>query len=231
MKKRKKELLKKLVKMHKPITVNREQVEQTIKQMTNYLWFEKGDYNLNIVGIRNSSTDSKVTNAFDDKITLSYKTGTNKKGEGGQWHFHCFDCTTDPGTHWVENIMREDGVAILKPGQYRGSHIIRKHQGRYEALGQDRPVSVYRDDNRDPWYNLLEESVQTGNFGINIHRATKYANKKSTQVDKWSAGCQVIAANNDWKEFMSICRKARNKWGNRFTYTLLQSNKILTSWL
>ena len=27
----------------------REQIEQTIKQMTNYKWFEKGDYNLNIV--------------------------------------------------------------------------------------------------------------------------------------------------------------------------------------
>ena len=218
--------------MSSQINVTREQIEQTIKRGTEYVWFEKGDYNLNIVGIRNSSTDNEVTNRFDDKITLSYKTGTHPKtGEGGVWNFHCFDCTTDPGTHWVENIMREDGVAILKPGQYRGSHIIRKHQGRYEALGQDRPVQVYRDDNRDPWYNLLEESVQEGNFGINIHRATKYANKKSTQVDKWSAGCQVIAANNDWRLFMKICRKARDTWGNRFTYTLLESNKILKTWL
>ena len=218
--------------MVKPIKVTREQIEQTIKQMTNYAWFEKGDYNLNIVGIRNSESGTEVTNKFDDKITLSYKTGTHPKtGEGGVWHFHCYDCTTDPGTHWVENIMRKDGVAILKPGQYRGSHIIRKHQGRYDALGQDRPVSVYRDNNRDAYYNLYEDSVQTGLFGINIHRATKYANKKSTQVDKWSAGCQVIAANNDWKEFMSICRKSKKVWGNRFTYTLFDSNKILTSWL
>jgi hypothetical protein len=218
--------------MVKPIKVTKEQIEQTIKQMTDYAWFEKGDYNLNIVGIRNSESGTEVTNRFDDKITLSYKTGSDPKtGEGGTWHFHCYDCTTDPGTHWVENIMRKEGVAILKPGQYRGSHIIRKHQGRYDALGQNRPVSVYRDNNRDAYYNLHEESVQTGLFGINIHRATKYANKKSTQVDKWSAGCQVIAANNDWKEFMSICRKARSVWGNRFTYTLLTSDKILTSWL
>ena len=222
--------------MTSPLKFSREQIEQTIKRMTNYQWFEKGNYNLNIVGVRNSSTGSKVTNRFDDKITLSYKTGETYDDNGnvlipGVWKFHCYDCTTDPGTHWVENIMRKDGVAILKPGQYRGSHIIRKHQGRYEALGQDRPVSVYRDDNRDHMYNLIEDSVQTGLFGINIHRATKYANKKSSQVDKWSAGCQVIAANDDWKEFMSICRKARNTWGNRFTYTLLESNKILTSWL
>ena len=125
-----------------------------------------------------------------------------------------------------KNTINKDGVAILKPGQYRGSHIIRKHQGRYEALGQDRPVKVYRDDNRDQWYNLHEEAVQEGLFGINIHRATKYANKKSTQVDKWSAGCQVIAANDDWHEFMDICRVARDKWSNSFTYTLLDSKDL-----
>jgi len=189
-----------------------------------YRFFESGDYNVNIVGIRNSETANKVTNRFDDLITVSYK---NK----GEWCYHEFPCTTDPGTHWVENIMREEGVAILKEGQYPGSHKIRKHQGRYEALGQCKPVTVYRDDNRDDLYNLNTENTQTGLFGINIHRATKYAGKKSTQVDKWSAGCQVIAANNDWKEFMSICRKARNTWGNRFTYTLLTSDKVLTSWL
>ena len=211
--------------------VTREQVEQTIKQMTNYKWFEKGDYNLNIVGIRNSNTKNKVTNRFDDKITLSYKTGTDKDGKGGEWQFHCFDCTTDPGTHWVENIMRKEGVAILKPGQYRGSHKIRKHQGRYEALGQQRPVEVYRDNNRDQWYNLNEDFVQEGLFGINIHRATKYAGKKSSQVDKWSAGCQVIASNDDWKLFMKICRKARDTWSNNFTYTLLDSDKLLQTWL
>ena len=222
--------------MTKPINFTREQIEQTIKQMTDYLWFEKGNYNLNIIGIRNSSTGTDVTNKFDDKITLSYKTGEVKDKNGniitpGVWQFHSYDCTTDPGTHWVENIMRKSGVAILKPGQYRGSHIIRKHQGRYDALGQDRPVKVYRDNNRDGYYNLYEESVQEGLFGINIHRATKYAGKKSTQVDKWSAGCQVIASNDDWKEFMSICRKSRKAWGNRFTYTLLESDKMLTTWL
>ena len=213
------------------LKVTRKQIEQSIKQMTDYKWFEKGDYNLNIVGVRNSDTKNKVTNAFDDKITLSYKTGTDKDGNGGEWQFHCFNCTTDPGTHWVENIMRKEGVAILKPGQYRSSHKIRKHQGRYEALGQQKPVKVYRDNNLDQWYNLNEDSVQEGLFGINIHRATKWAGKKSTQVDKWSAGCQVIASNDDWKLFMKICRKARDTWNNNFTYTLLDSDKLLQTWL
>ena len=151
--------------------LTREKIQETIKQKTDYLWFDKGNYNLNIVGVRNSDTKNEVTNRSDDKITLSYKVD-------GKWQFHCFDCTTDPGTHWVENIMRKEGVAILKPGQYRGSHIIRKHQGRYEALGQNGPVTVYRDANKDDKYDLDPNNTQTGLFGIYIHRATKWGGKK-----------------------------------------------------
>ena len=50
----------------------RDQIEETMKQK-DYKYFLNGNFNLNIIGIRNSSTGSKVTNRFDDKITLSYK--------------------------------------------------------------------------------------------------------------------------------------------------------------
>jgi len=183
-----------------------------------YKYFTNGDYNLNIIGIRNADTDDMVTNKFDDTITLSYK-------KDGEWQYHEFDCTTDPGTHWVDNILNEDGVAILKPGQYPKSHKIRKHQGKYEALGQQNPVTVYRDKNRDDIYNMNKENTDTGLFGINIHRATSRVGKTSTQVDKWSAGCQVIASNDDFKLFMKICRKAKAVWSNNFTYTLITSKE------
>jgi hypothetical protein len=190
-----------------------------------YKFFESGDYNVNIVGVRNSLTKNKVTNAFDDLMTLSYKID-------GEWQYHEFDCTTDPGTHYMDSpILKSKGTAILKPGQYPKSHKIRKHQGRYEALGQQNNVTVYRDNNRDDMYNLNSENTDTGLFGINIHRATKYAGKKSSQVDRWSAGCQVLAANDDWTKFMKIMRKARDKWSNNFTYTLLESDDIPTTWL
>lgn len=193
--------------------------------LKSYTFFEKGIYNLNIIGIRNSSTANKVTNSFDDTITISYK------DEKDEWQYHEFDCTTDPGTHWVENIMNYKGVAILKPGQYKKSHKIGKHQGKYEALCQQNPVTVYRDKNRDDVYNLNTEKTDTGLFGINIHRATKKAGNKSTKIDKWSAGCQVIASNNDWTKFIKICKKAKNTWSNNFTYTLLESKDIPLSWL
>lgn len=196
----------------------RQQIETAVKAK-GYKWFENGDYNLNIVGVRNGETGTEVTNKFDDFLTLSYKVD-------GEWQFHCFDATTDPGKHWVENIMREEGVAVLKENQYRGSHKIGLHQGKYEALRQQKPVQVYRDNDLDGNYDLLEENVQEGIFGINIHRATKWEGKKSTQIDKWSAGCQVIAANDDFRLFMEICNKAKDTWSNSFTYTLINTNDL-----
>ena len=197
----------------------REQIEAAMARK-GYKYFTGGDYDVNIIGVRNSDTHGKVTNAFDDCVTISFK-------EDGEWKFYCYQATTDPGSHWEKNLLNKKGVAILKPGQYRGSHKLRLHQGKYLALGQQKPVKVYRDNNRDGKYDLLEENIDEGIFGINIHRATGRAGGKSVQVDKWSAGCQVIADNDDWHQFLDICQTAREKWGNSFSYTLLESKDIV----
>jgi len=200
----------------------REQIETSVNAK-GYKWFEDNNdkgYDVNIVGVRNSETNGRVTNAFDDCMTISYKVE-------GEWKFHCFPCTTDPGTHWVENILNDRGVAILKPGQYRGSHKLRLHQGKYLALGQKKPMSIYRDANLDGQYDLIEESVREELIGINIHRATSRTGGKSSRIDKWSAGCQVIADNDDWHEFLDVCQSAREIHGNSFSYTLLESKDIV----
>ena len=197
----------------------REKIKDTVEAL-GYKYFTGEEYDINIIGVRNSETKGKVTNRFDDKLTISYKVD-------GKWQYHEFDCTTDPGTHWVENILNDKGVAILKPGQYRRSHKLRLHAGKYLALGQKENVTVYRDNNRDTNYDLDESKTDTGLFGINIHRASKYEGRKSTQVDKWSAGCQVIASNDDWHEFLDICQAAREVHGNSFSYTLIESKDII----
>ena len=197
----------------------REQLQKAVKS-NEYRWFEGGDYNLNIVGIRNSDTEGKVTNKFDDWVTLSYSVN-------GEMMFHCFDATTDPGSHWEKNLLNKDGVAILVPGQYRGSHTIGLHQGKYEALRQKSSLKVYRDKDKDGVYDFLEENIKEGIYGINIHRATSRVGGKSTQIDKWSAGCQVIAANADFKLFMEVVNKSAKLYGNSFTYTLIESKDII----
>ena len=201
----------------------REQIETTVKAK-GYKWFEDNNnkgYDVNIVGVRNSETKGRVTNAFDDCITISYKVD-------GEWQFHCFQCTTDPGSAYMDNpILENTGCAILKPNQYRGSHKLRLHAGKYLALGQKKDVTVYRDNDRDDKYDLDESKTDTGIFGINIHRATGRTGGKSTRVDKWSAGCQVIADNDDWHTFLDICQTAREIHGNSFSYTLIESKDII----
>ncbi|MEI7669865.1 MAG: hypothetical protein WCJ33_07265 [Pseudomonadota bacterium] len=190
----------------------KEQIEKTLKTK-GYAWFENGDYDVNIVGVRNSATGNKVTNAFDDFLTISYK-------EGGQWKFHIWPATTEPGTKGVKEYHNADGVARLVEGQYRGSHTIRLHQGKYEALGQAKNVKVYRDANKDMVFD--ETKITEGLYGINIHKA----GADSTYVENWSEGCQVFKKSADFETFMSICRKARDIHGNSFTYTLIESNDI-----
>jgi len=194
----------------------KEQIEKAIKSK-GYAWFEDASnkgFDVNIVGVRNSKTGQTVTNVFDDCLTVSYK-------ENGVWKFHCWSATTDPGKKGVMEYHNSAGVARLVEGQYRGSHQLGLHQGKYEALRQKSNVKVYRDANRDMTYN--ENKVQEGIFGINIHKA----GADSTYVENWSEGCQVFKKAADFEAFMSICRKAAKIHGNSFTYTLIESSDIV----
>jgi hypothetical protein len=189
-----------------------DKIKQAMK-VKNYKFFESGDYNLNIIGIRNSDTGSKVTNVFDDLLTLSYKIGD-------VWHFKKWAATTDPGTKGVKEFHNAQGVARLVPGQYRGSHAIGLHQGKYEALKQAKPVKVYRDANKDMTYDT--KLITEGIYGINIHKA----GADSTYVENWSEGCQVFKKSADFDEFMALVKKAATLHGNSFTYTLLESKDL-----
>ena len=173
----------------------------------------EGELNVNLIGVRSVGREA---NRFDDHLHLCYQTG-------GEWVEHVFPITTDPGTYWLENPMRVEGTAILCPGQYRGAYKLGLHRGQYEALVQQGgKVAVYRDGNRD---NILDPHGQDpswGYFGINIHRANSA--RESTQVDKWSAGCQVFPHPQDFAQFIAICKKQvehHPAWTN-FTYTLLE---------
>lgn len=192
----------------------REQIEKAVKTK-GYAWFESGDYNVNIVGVRNLSAGARVTNVFDDLLTISYK-------EKGVWKYHQWMATTDPGTKAVKQFSNPKGVARLIPNQYRGMHMIRLHKGQYEALGQKSPCSVWRDKNRDMTFD--ETTIDTGLFGINIHRSNPKT--ESEYVENWSEGCQVFKRVKDFNEFMAICRKAKEIHGNSFTYTLITSSDI-----
>ena len=189
-----------------------DKIKQAMKAK-GYAFFENGDYNINIIGIRNSDTGNKVTNVFDDLLTVSYKIGE-------VWHFKKWAATTDPGTKGVKEFHNAQGVARLVPGQYRGSHAIGLHQGKYEALKQAKPVKVYRDANKDMTYDT--KLITEGIYGINIHKA----GADSTYVENWSEGCQVFKKSAEFDEFMALVKKAATLHGNSFTYTLIESKDL-----
>ena len=193
----------------------KEQIETAVKAK-GYAWFENGDYNVNIVGVRNTATGNVVTNVFDDLLTLSYK-------ENGVWKFHSWAATTDPGKKGVMEFHNVKGVARLVEGQYRSVWKIDLHQGKYEALCQRLGnVKVYRDKNKNMTFDEVE--VQEGSFGINIHKSNPTT--ESQYVENWSEGCQVFKRVKNFNEFMTICKKASAIHGNKFSYTLLESADI-----
>lgn len=173
-----------------------------------YVTFRKKPWDINIIAVRIPGE----TNLFDDYLYVVYK------DELERWHTKRWSVTTDPGRHWLMSPMNVEGTAILVPGQYRRSHRIGRHKGK-PALVQVRPLKVYRDSNRDNVIDTEPSTVVDGIFGINIHRA----GKRSTVVEKWSAGCIVFSEDDEFEDFMNICRRQRMEGlGDLFTLTLIE---------
>ncbi|WP_019530645.1 hypothetical protein [Dasania marina] len=178
-----------------------------------YAFFENGDYNLNIIGVRASDVQS---NLFNDVICVLFYVN-------GLPHRYAFQATTDPGVYWRQNPLNVRGTAIVMPNQYRGLWQLGLHQGKYQALVQRKPITVYRDANTNTSLEMAGQ-VETGFFGINAHMAS--ATTTSQQVNKWSAGCQVLANPDDFSLLMALCNKAESLYGNNFTYTLIEEGDL-----
>lgn len=174
-------------------------------------------FELNIAGVRNS--DARA-NHFDDTLHVFYQR------EDGGWIINSLPATTEPGTYWLKNLMNPKGTAILKPGQYIHSHRIGAHRGKYQALVQQKPVTVWRDANKDSVPDMGSAKEETGIFGINIHRAR--AAGITLNVNDHSAGCQVLADVNDFNLLMELATRHKKLYGNQFTYTLLTATDLIS---
>lgn len=190
----------------------------TIIRKKGYVFFSNGYYNLNIIGVRKNN-NNKITNKYDDVLCVMYKDCTG-------WVKKLYKITTEPGTYYMQKELgNPKGTAILVPGQYRGCWKIGKHNGKYNALVQQKPVKVYRDGNKDDIYDMYNEVIHEGLFGINIHRSNQGFTRST--VDMYSAGCQVFCNPKDFNEFMELCEKQRKNYGNSFTYTLINEEDLI----
>jgi len=182
-----------------------------------YAFFTKGNYNLNIIGVR---SPIKEANSFDDYMLVIYKKHDN-------WVIDEITITTDAGLYWLQHPMNKKGTALLVPNQYRSTYKLDGHGStRYEALCQRLgEVEVYRDDNKDQILDFDDVTKEWGMFGINIHRSHPYHEKE--HVDKYSAGCQVFQSIYQYNDFLALCNTSSRLYGNSFTYTLLLESDLL----
>jgi hypothetical protein len=111
----------------------------------NYVIYDK-PYKLNIVGVRNAQSQP---NKFDDSIFVFYKDDKNN------WVEKEYPATTDAGTYYLLNPWSNLGTAMLKEGQYVDSYKQGFHNGQYLAIVQDKPVTTYRDYDRDAIFDIF----------------------------------------------------------------------------
>lgn len=171
-------------------------------------------YNLNLIAIRSKDLQS---NTFNDTLHIIWK-------YDGIWNHLAMKMTTDPGVFYREHPMNVNGTAILVPGQYLHTFALGLYHG-YTVLRQKAPMRYWRDNDKNVTIDILPQSqVYTEIANTHIHHAGVH----STQVDKWSAGCQVLQHSTDLDLLVELCKKAQQYYqinkafeSTLFSYTLL----------
>lgn len=154
-----------------------------------------------ILGVRRLT---KV-NTFNDTLVIWM---TSKK-----IYIEFNEFTTEPGIDYLRNPINAKGTAILKEGLHKDLWCLGLHQKKYEALVQCSPCVVYRDNNKDDKFDLINEDK--GVFGINLHHA--YG---SSLVNKHSAGCQVLRKKQDLEFIINLFKKNYPKT-KKYSYLLI----------
>lgn len=190
---------------------------QNLYKEKEYIFFDKGQYNLNLFAIRSNNI---VADSFDDVFGIAYK-DMNFMPQ----IFTC-NCTTDPGKYYLKNLMDSGGAAIVVPGQYRNLWQIGTFYNKL-ALLQISPIKIYRDKNRDEILDLNPKSITEGIYGIFFHYHYQ-SETHAKYIEKSSAGCIVPQTFYDYRTIMELCvRQTQFKFGKNFTFTLFEENDIL----
>ncbi len=169
-----------------------------------YSWFLD---KCNIGGIR---TNNNTPDGWNDFIWIEFK-----------GIFYVFKGTTRPGVYWLQHPMRESGTFVMMPGQYVDCWKKGLHSG-YPALVQCKPIKGYRDSDKDNLVDPDITKIYTDGQNVDIHHAHQYVTQ--TVIDKYSAGCQVLDAYEDWQTFFELYGESPQ---TLFSYVLLTENDFL----
>lgn len=175
-----------------------------------YVVFNDGDYDLNIIGLRNVS--NPIPNEFDDRLIVAYTIN-------GEWYTEQATITTDAGRYWLQKADYKPCAVYKHPQQARGAYKIGLHRGKI-GLRQIQKVQFWRDGDKDEHANYGGH-VYKDLIGLNIHRSSEREGG-AKYVDRWSAGCQVFKYIDEFNRFIELCKLQELSLNyHTFTYTLL----------
>lgn len=186
-----------------------------------------GEKEFNIVYVEgmnaNGSLNDDSPDHFNDiRLVIEFRSGTPVI-VGGPW-----EATTEPGAKWTRSPQNIAGAARIKFGQYKSWvmawHKMPKSPASHEALYQEKPVTVYRDFNKD--FKRTNDKEYTGLFGINQHWGY---DQDRNNVAGASAGCLVGRTTQGHKDFIALLKQDRRYKDNKgylFYTTIIPGNEI-----
>jgi hypothetical protein len=179
-----------------------------------FIDFPVDDFSVRLLGVRGYHRDEGIPDRndvgiYDDLIVLC----------DGPKKCHEFRASVDPGWHYIKNPVNTKGCAVLVPGLWFYKEGM--HRGKHTALVQADDVTVERVDREGK-----VKSLDTGMFGINIH-----SGGDRTEVDHWSAGCQIIHAPDGawgptWLRFLTLTLEAMKRSKQKTVPYLLVYNLL-----
>jgi hypothetical protein len=107
-----------------------------------------------------------------------------------------------------------NGMGILMEAQYLNIYQIGDYKG-HPAMKTTGPQKFYRDNS--PGDTIKYTGKDQGYAAMYIHKGFP----GGASVNNWSEGCQVFAKESDLMRFFDICKLHRDRYGNKFNYTLM----------
>lgn len=193
-------------------------------------------YEVNIVGIRRQYEGQRYSNAFKDDLFLIYKVDSSDR-----WEINKFKISTMPGFYYgnesgdkfkidrtgksktsvkqskmmlSRGTPPNNGMGILMEAQYLNIYQIGDYHG-HPAMKTTGAQKFYRDNS--PGDTIKYTGKGQGWAAMYIHKGFP----GGATVNNWSEGCQVFAKESDLLRFFDICKLHRDKYGNKFNYTLM----------
>lgn len=184
-----------------------------------YIFFDKGDYNLNIIFNRTNET---FTDFFTDKCYVAYKENSVEKVLEQP-------CSTKAGLYYVKNPITYQGVtgvAVVMPNQYRGVYQLVDDYItwlNYPFFRQIKPMNYWRDFDKDTLLEHVQPQMEQI-FGTHFHRGSN-PGVTGQHIYNWSAGC-IIMEEPYFKNVVELARKATKLYGNKFSITILEEKDL-----